>query len=123
MSTGAPERAPGASVDPLDRPRDTRLSHVAAREAAAFEALLRERQAERDAGLATPEIGRAAATGPVAETRLSLGMMRLTLSDLIARLEAMPEPSRETRAGLWALRAEARKLAVLDGYINGLIRG
>ena len=121
MSAPVPDRPLRMGLDPV-RPvvealADAQVDLVG--EARAFESLLRER---RDA-TAIPEVQGATPAAPVAEAPLSLGMMRLTLDRLITRLEAMPDTSREMDTGLWALRAEQRKLAVLDGYVNGLIRG
>ncbi|MEM7491712.1 MAG: hypothetical protein AAF390_21550, partial [Pseudomonadota bacterium] len=86
---------------------------------AAFEALLRDRQA----GMPTAEAAPAGPVEAIPEMALPVGMMRLTLERLVDRLETHPDLPRAARAGIWALRAEERKLAALDGYISGLIRG
>lgn len=49
--------------------------------------------------------------------------MRAALGELVALWEALPDATTEDRAALWAMRGELRRLRVLEGYLNGFLRG
>ena len=49
--------------------------------------------------------------------------MRAALGELVALWDALPDPAPEDRAALWAMRGELRRLRILEGYLNGFLRG
>lgn len=49
--------------------------------------------------------------------------MRTALSELVALWDALPDPTVEDRAALWAMRGELRRLRTLEAYLNGFLRG
>ncbi|MEM8848942.1 MAG: hypothetical protein AAGE03_02795 [Pseudomonadota bacterium] len=119
MSSASPSKLGQVPVDPIQTPEATSPIKAGPQNIATFEALLRDRRHD----LSLTDTSGAAPIGAIQEMSLPVGMMRLTLNRLIARLEGDPDLSRAARAGLWALRVERRKLAILDGYVSGLIRG
>ena len=121
-----------SGVDPLDL-RPARRPAAAApppAQTAALAALLRARRepalTDADAPADAPAtVARPAPATPAGADACphTVGAMRRSVAELVTLLETLPAPQREDRAALWALRGEARKLAALDEYVNGLIRG
>ncbi|MCU0909956.1 MAG: hypothetical protein MUE98_01005 [Rhodobacteraceae bacterium] len=55
--------------------------------------------------------------------RLSAGVLRQEIQALLATLPADARASREDRVARWVFAGELRKLAALDEYMSGFLRG
>lgn len=121
MKVAGPAARP--SVEPPDRlaPHRAPGAEPVARAQQGAGALLRA-----DRGRVPPRVDGVApvpSSVEIERARISVGVMRHEMADLLVTLSRAPEPTREDRVALWALRGELRKLVALDEYVSGFLRG
>ncbi|WP_299658296.1 hypothetical protein [uncultured Tateyamaria sp.] len=63
------------------------------------------------------------AAEPRDDAQFAISEMRVALDGVIATIDALPNPSRADRYGRWVVAGELRKLAHLESFLNGFLKG
>ena len=63
------------------------------------------------------------AVEPRDDAKFAISEMRVALDGVLSVIDAMPNPSRADRYGRWVVAGEMRKLAHLESFLNGFLKG